>query len=286
MDKQFPFKGFILITGLPRTGTTLTGNIIGSCKDVEYFFEPPLIPTLFHEMPEMKDDQVKALFEAYCTQELMHQSLAGRRINFNKYDDSYIGNQKSLENIEQRLQKSHRTSEVLEQSKSHTFCMKVPGVASSLNRLKALYPEITIVHISRDFNSIARSIHSKGWFNSENPNRIYPSRRVGNDLVPSMVPNEWAHQWSDLNEMERIAIYISSQLEGLQAAPKDYELHYNSFVNDPKVFPDLLDSVGLEHGTRTAAILASIQTVPHKKFAMASKVRNEIREAASRFGMV
>ena len=286
MEKPFPFKDFILITGLPRTGTTLAGKVIGSCQQVEYFFEPPLIPTFFHHMAALPTEQIKALFEAYCIQELMNQALSGRRLNFNSNDDSYIGNYKEPASWEQRLLKSYRASELAALSHASIFCMKVPGVAHSLKTIKALYPEIKIVLITRDFNSIARSIRAKGWFNSENPNIIYPSKRVGNDFVPSMVPDPWANQWSDLNEEERIAVYIFSQLEGLETAPKDYVLHYDSFVNDPKIFPNLLDSMGLKYGTKTAPLLESIQAHPYAKFSMASKVRDEIRERAMRFGMV
>ena len=37
----------VIVTGIPRSGTSIVGKVLGSLYDVEYAFEPPLVPFFY-----------------------------------------------------------------------------------------------------------------------------------------------------------------------------------------------------------------------------------------------
>ena len=82
----------VLITGLPRTGTTFFGNFLGSAQDVDSFqLMPPMMPIrCLIVLIAFLGRNGTQLLESYRFEELLSQSIAGRRLNFNPCDDSFV----------------------------------------------------------------------------------------------------------------------------------------------------------------------------------------------------
>ena len=92
-----------MILGNPRSGTSLLGKLIGSCKNCEYSFEPELLPYLLNIYNDLTKDKWKQIFEGYIEEELFFNLLLGRKINFRKYEDSSIDILKSKNEISNKL---------------------------------------------------------------------------------------------------------------------------------------------------------------------------------------
>ena len=96
-------KNIIWIIGPQRSGTSLTGKILGSMKEVEYFYEPELLFSLMPSINKIDKKIWSILFETYVVEDLFFNNLTGRKINLKKFEESYIGNYLSKKNINTRL---------------------------------------------------------------------------------------------------------------------------------------------------------------------------------------
>ena len=97
----------VVITGVARSGTTILAKIIGSFCDVNYLFEPAimlLVPPLIQKK-FLSEKQGADLLKGVLFEDFYLQMIQGRYVNFNKNDDSYIGNYLDLKNVEQRWEK-------------------------------------------------------------------------------------------------------------------------------------------------------------------------------------
>ncbi len=250
----------ILITGLPRTGTTFFGNFLGSAQNVEYFFEPPMMPLLLNCINSVDRAKWIQLFEGYCLDELLSQSIAGRRLNFNRGDDSFVYKFKDREEIEDRLKKSFRSSELESIIDSYTFAFKTPGVTEAISQLQELYPEWQVVVVFRKYEDVLASIVTKGWFDDSSPHQIKPSEKIGTSLVPLNVDEKWKTAWPELSVIERSIVYMNTQLVGTRKIKNPIRLNYDEFVSDPEVLLTCFERLNMEPTQETNELIASIRT--------------------------
>ena len=89
------FNSIHWITGPARSGTSLIGEIFYTLKNVEYFYEPEFLFSLLPAMHKLKADYFELLYKTYLSEELVFNSIVGRKINFRTIDQSYIGNSKT-----------------------------------------------------------------------------------------------------------------------------------------------------------------------------------------------
>ncbi|WP_204343871.1 sulfotransferase [Psychroserpens algicola] len=250
----------ILISGLPRTGTTFFGNILGSCEGVEYFFEPPMVNKLFTYVNDIDKTVWQDIFEDYCLNELLANSIAGRRLNFNANDDSHIFNYKSKAEIDTRLEKSWRAAELEEQLNSYTFAFKTPGVSNYLQTVLDYYSNWHLVIVFRTYEDILNSILVKGWFNDDNKNKITPYVTVDGAKIPTVISSDWHKDWSQLNEIERAMIYMNEQFKYLSQLKNYTRVDYNKFVENPKVLLDYFERLNVNPTAKTHELLKTIRT--------------------------
>jgi len=57
-------------------------------KNVEYFFEPPILTSLLLKKDELSNKSLIELLQFYFFDDFLLNSLSGRYINLNKNDDS------------------------------------------------------------------------------------------------------------------------------------------------------------------------------------------------------
>jgi hypothetical protein len=249
----------ILITGLPRSGTTFFGNILGSCEQVEYFFEPALVNKLFTYVEKIDETIWKDIFEGYCLNELLANSIAGRRLNFNSYDDSHIFNYKSKSEIDKRLAKSWRAAELEEQLNNYIFAFKTPGVSNYLQKVLSFYSKWNLIVVFRNYEDILNSILIKGWFNDDNKNKITPYITINNAQIPTVISEKWHQEWSRLNEIERAMIYMNEQLDYLSQLENYTRVDYNKLVENPNIILDYFKELNLKPTAKTHELLKTIR---------------------------
>jgi len=250
----------VLITGLPRTGTTFFGNFLGSAQDVEYFFEPPMMPSLLNCIDRVSRQEWTQLFESYCFEELLSQSIAGRRLNFNPCDDSFVYKFKSKEEIEGRWECSFRSSDLERIVGDYTFAFKIPGVTEAIAQLQKQYPEWQVVVVFRKYEDVLASIVTKGWFDDSSPHKIKPFKEFGSSCVPLCIDENWKQAWSELSVVERSIIYMNTQLVSTRKIISPINLNYDEFVRNPEVLLKCFERLNVEPTEKTNELIKSIRS--------------------------
>jgi len=276
-------KSNIIISGLPRSGSTLLGNLIGSGNKVEYFFEPPLISPLLSLIDELSSDSFKMIYDYYIKNELILSSIAGRRLNFNTNDDSHIYRYKTKDEINVRLNKSWRASELNQLLDQYSIAFKTPGISNNLLKLQSYYPNWKMVIIFRKYEDILKSIIVKGWFDDTNPNIITTYKLFGESRVPNSIPNLWEIRWKNLSVEERAMIYINEQFSSLRTIDNYIRVDYEKLVNDPNTHLNILfNELGVSQTNKTEDLIASIYQKPDNNLnlSLPKGIDFEIKEEA------
>ena len=196
----------VWITGSARSGTSILGKILSTLKGVEYAFEPEY---LFYILPQI------------------HMCL-GRRANFKKNEDSFIGNSLSPKNIKKKLKINISRSDFetyLDKNKKKLL-IKIPDVSRHLVLLAKYYPKNKFIIISRNNNSIANSLLKKGWFKDRNNLPwIYNS--------PDILGKNIYKKWLQLDEKERIKLYIKQMDNNFIKIKNKYIVKYENLTKNP-----------------------------------------------------
>ena len=248
----------ILLTGAPRSGTTLLGNLLHSCEGVEYFFEPKVVLPLLALMESIDEANWRTLFETSLVADGMMDRVAGRTINLNPHDDSYFGRAKGEAELAQRMGHSWAAVEAQGVCAQRVLVWKSPEAGIWAKDLKRLYPGMRVVAIWRSQKEVARSMVAKGWFAGSKEARWFHQdgdmpfwwhRRRGKGLKKF---------WFDLDEMEKAATLWSSVWGGLGEGM--YVVLYSELCGKPQeVFSSLCTFLGLEPGPMTAGLLSTVR---------------------------
>ncbi len=249
----------ILVTGAPRSGTTLLGNLLHSCEGVEYVFEPKTVLPLLALMDSIPEADWRVLFETTLVAEGMMDRVAGRAINLNSYDDTYFLRAKSARNMVRRLGLSWSAIEAQQACKSRTLVWKSPEAGMWAQDLRRLYPGMRVVAIWRSEEEVVRSMMAKGWFagrqearwfHGEGDQPFWWHRRRGTGLDKF---------WIDLDEEAKASILYESVWAGLGQGV--HITNYPGLCQFPQmVFSALCTFLGLEPGPMTPGLLQGVRT--------------------------
>ena len=251
----------ILITGAARTGTTMMGQLIQSLEDVEYIFEPPALFALMPLIDSIDAEHWRLLYETYLFEDALMEALAGRRLNFNTHDDSYICRAKSEAEVEDRLSKSHRRSELVDRAVRTSIAYKMPDMIPSVPRLTELFPDTATVIMVRRPDRVIASVLSKGWFSDKSLRDapgVWPFRRHRGFAVPFWLPTGDTEAWLDADETERSALYYLYMYEPPRPASA-IVVDYDAFIEEPtEAFARLVERLGRTLGPKTPKLLANV----------------------------
>lgn len=256
----------IIITGCARSGTTLIGKILSTASNVEYFFEPESLVSLFAFASSLSDDLYKNFYCSLLVEHLCFGSLAGRNLNFNSNDDSYVGNSKDHLELERRTSKSWRREEVLDILDNIKPVFKIPSILPFIPKNHyANFPESKIVCILRDPSSVYRSIKSKQWFTRRaavlapywGHNQSVPHV---SSLAPYWVREKDLRGWITMTETQKFAYYYELIYKSALNTIKNLVLiDYNRLVDNPqKIIDSLFLDLGLKSTPMTDNVLSSV----------------------------
>lgn len=252
----------ILVSGSARSGTTIMGKLLHSCRGVEYTFEPPTLYSLFALMPRMDLSHWNLLYETYLYEEFFMNSLAGRSINCNREDDSSIFRVKTTEEVADRQVRSHSKVELEARAERYQLAFKMPDIVRYLPALKERYPGTRVVAMTRSAPEVFRSLRVKGWFEDKNlqeTNNIWPCYRRAGKKVPFWVAEQDAEGWLGMDELSRIAYYYLSVNAPLDRISDVIRVRYTDLLSAPsETLGRVREQLGLQEGPKTAEVIASV----------------------------
>ncbi|MBT6229931.1 MAG: hypothetical protein HOI47_25090 [Candidatus Scalindua sp.] len=213
-------KDMIVVTGIFRSGTTITGKIIGSFKGVEYAYDPPL---LFYANALMRRDSSKKenmmnWIKVYLYYDYYLNYLQGR-YNFRSKDEgSCVLHMKPYSEVMEKWFSSGNAFETINRSsnKDIRFSFKFCNLYDLLESFVDEFSGIRIIDITRDLNRVLVSVIAKKWFFRERLTDdaavLWPFRVCENEIrVPYLVDESDVDFWCNANDITR-SVYICCKL--------------------------------------------------------------------------
>ena len=227
----------ILIGGPGRSGTRILGSLFDSLKNTEYAFEPLMLYALIPSIETLPRDDWKLLFETFLVEEFLFNAMAGRYLNFNENDYSFVRMSKSDEEIEDRLGRTRTRNEILESASERRIVIKVPDLMPYMERVMTYYPGIVLVVMLRKPESVIGSFVRKHSYADDNllgPWNYPPYRRHGEYFLPSWIAPEDISSFVEMNEVERCCYAYARGYENLPVGENVLVVDYDEFVQHPE----------------------------------------------------
>ncbi len=283
----------IIIGGSARSGTTIMGKLLSSLKSVEYLIEPPMLSSLLLRSGTLDDSTLKELLQFYFIDDFLLDSLAGRRINLNENDDSYILHVKTQKEIQKRQEKSYKRIELEEISKEATFCFKDHRVSFFLDVINRLFPDNNLILMHRNPNDIINSLMMKKWFSNQYlsadfPHQVHAVKIIKGIKIPFWVEPKYEDFWLKAEEVDRCAYYCKRIFEEMfYHADNAIIVSYDQFILRPEDFLfDLMRRLNLTIGEKTNSILETINYRNKERVNYLDKVSEPISKDLQRLDSI
>lgn len=263
-------KNLIWITGPARSGTSILGKIISTTKYTEYFFEPELLFSLLPMMRKLSLPEWNLIYKTYLSEELLFNSVVGRKLNFRSIDDSFIKNSFSQKEIKFKLN-NKLSSKVLKKyinKKKIKMIIKIPDLINELIILKKRFKRNKFISTNRNSFDILKSLIKKNWFDQKNiVNNNFPLKMHNGYKYPFWVPIDDQKKWKNYNSQERSAHYIILMKNKIKELNPNYIINYEELLESPKnTVLNLCKNLNLDLTKKTISIIKSIdQKKLHKK---------------------
>jgi Sulfotransferase family len=271
----------VMVTGMYRGGTTLTGKLLGSLRNVEYIFEPPLIHHLDYLLQENEIDYrlVAELFRTYLAEDYMLNYLHGRRYNMRPSDDSSIFQTKSYEECVGRWAKINRLRDAIDlyREEGPRLIFKSPAKYTVIPIFLEFYPAFKVVEIVRDLRDVLSSILSKGWFSDENIQDweygIWPFAQNNLTNAPYVSGLSDIDDYEKADEETRAIDYINAMMKKRFEITKFveskyttclYSFKYEDLLQNPRVAVSKISNfLQMELTSKTEEIIKTIENRKH-----------------------
>lgn len=261
-----------LVTGIPRSGTTIVGKTIGTFTDVEYAFEPPLVPYINAHLrhKEIPKERAVDTLRAYLHFDYFANYVQGRKYNFRPSDASCVLKMKSIPHVVERWSTSGRTRDAMKRSQQPLFAFKSPGAYNVAAALADRYPDIRIIDLSRSLRRVVASLSAKGWFDDDqlhaDTTALWPFHDVDREyMVPYHVSPADTDRWQTMNAATRI-VYICNQIAESKLAFREtidddqyHEIAYETFVEETEQTVSRLAAfLNRDFGVKTEAVVETV----------------------------
>jgi len=202
----------LVITGAPRSGTSLLGKLVSSLEGIEYHYEPPMVWVLsaLLSMKALSPEAASVLLQLHLHEDLLLESAHGRKANLRPGDESLVLNSMPWAELHARWHNIRNRDDAIRYilEKKLRLAFKTPSVLDAIPFLRSALPESKFLIIMRDGRDVVRSILKKRWLSEEGlENNYWPYKVVDGFKVPHLVEDEKAGEWSRMNEMTR-ACYL------------------------------------------------------------------------------
>lgn len=203
----------VILTGTARSGTTLVGKILATLDRLEYHYEPAGLYMILGLVVQGALDWAAGaeLLRVYLCEDLLLETILGRRVNLRARDDSCFLIGRTREEWERRMNCLHSRRDAAEAARRERkrLCVKMPLIHDSLGFLTEALGACQILMMVRDGRDVVQSMLRKGWLEEDALlEEFWPYRRTpeGN-LVPYWVEDSMAAFWKAANPETR-ACYL------------------------------------------------------------------------------
>ncbi|MGA7802792.1 MAG: sulfotransferase [Gammaproteobacteria bacterium] len=247
VDSPTRFEGrVVLLTGVGRSGTSILGKLIGSMDRTYYLFEPAvmkLLPALC-----VLDSDRKAVYgsalRALLFEDYVLQVVHGRALNFNRQDDSCVEHYMLRSDIEARWSTLRRRDDAIAylDRQDARYVIKTPEFQPLSEILEDAFPDMKLIHITRNGNDVVSSAVARGWYSDTymNENIVDWVRKgdQGGCNVPWYLDEESQAHFGGWNvETRAAAVWRCLTDHGIrhsEARPgQSMEVSYEELVRDP-----------------------------------------------------
>jgi hypothetical protein len=232
----------VLITGAPRSGTTLLGKLVGSLERLEYHFEPPSLYMLGAAAAagELPMPLAQQLLTVYLCEDLLLESAHGRGVNLRPTDDSQVLHRLQWGELHERWHQVGNRAEAIAFCQHHELrlALKMPNLFDALELMRHTMDGLKIVVSVRNGVDVIRSIVHKGWVGDDSLKRdLWPyAPHTGHVAVPYWVPEVYRQRWVTMNMTSRATLMwtVHAALGLAQRGKADvYEVRYEELVASP-----------------------------------------------------
>lgn len=237
----------IIITGAPRSGTTLAGKLISSLHGLEYHFEPPTFYMIcsLYASGQLPLETAASLLGVYLSEDLFLESVHARGVNLRPSDDSLVLNAKSWMEIHRRWTEVGNRADALKWIKREglRLAVKMPNVLDAITLLEHTMPEMQVILVVRDGRDVVRSILRKGWVSDEGLQaELWPYIPDQHGVpIPYWVPEVYRARWTTMTPESRACVMWAYHAELAQRRTQSHPvddwlivLRYESLLGRPE----------------------------------------------------
>lgn len=203
----------ILITGAPRSGTTIFGKIISTLNNIEYHFEPPTFYVLssLYAAGQLDKKSAVDMMQVFLYEDLFLESVHGRKVNLRPNDDSLILNSKDWQLINERWQSIGNRADamaLIAEGRAR-LAVKMPNVMDGMSVIREAMPDCKVALIIRDGRQVVRSVVKKRWVSKESlETELYPYHDIDSPVnAPYWVETKHLDDWVVWSETTR-SVYM------------------------------------------------------------------------------
>lgn len=205
-------KNTLVITGAPRSGTSLLGKLVSTLQGIEYHFEPPMVWVLASllSMKAVTPEIASILLQLHLHEDLLVESAHGRKANLRPGDDSMVLNSIRWAELLSRWQSVRNRDDAIRSisEKKLRLAFKTPSVIDAIPFFNFALPESSFLVIMRDGRDVVQSIIQKRWLTDEGLRENYwPYKSVDGNWAPHLVEDSMVGKWTKMNEATR-ACYL------------------------------------------------------------------------------
>jgi hypothetical protein len=264
----------VILTGLPRSGTTILGRLVGSFRSVEYAFEPPVVAYLDAQSRHdiLESSTISELLKVYLYYDYFAEFVHGRKYNFRPSDASNVLAMQTVPEILDKWNRVATMDDAVKTATEYTFSFKFPGVYHVLSDFYNRFPTVHVVDIGRNLDRVLISLFNKQWFFDQNLGEdatgLWPFHETnGQYVVPYLVAEDDIEWWQTMSAETR-TVYICNRLaEDRLAFEEQYgdrdtyhQIRYERLIDEPETITDELTTIlGLSRGSTTNAIIDEIE---------------------------
>ena len=205
-------KNTIVITGSPRSGTSLLGRLISTLEGIDYHFEPTMVSVLsaLLSMKALSPEVASVLLQLHLHEDLLLESAHGRKANLRPGDDSLVLNSIHWTELLTRWQAVSNHNDAIRyiSDKHLQLAFKTAGIIDLIPFLEVALPESRFIIIMRDGRDVVKSIIKKRWLSDEGlEDNYWPYKLVDGIKAPHLVEDSMVGDWAKMNEVTR-ACYL------------------------------------------------------------------------------
>ncbi len=268
----------VIVNGAARSGKTLVGKILGSCKNTEYLDEPwlPMVLAMSAGLGLVSRRLAVPMLRVYVN-EMLNDRILMRHANFRPSDLTSIWSQKDPEEIFTRLIRLKTRKDVREykRDKKTTLVINLTDTLPYQDLLKEAFPGSRTVHVVHEGLLVASETLRKRWYSDEELKKptlaqLYRPYGIGRakKYLYFWVKEGEEKYYLSLSEYARGLYYwrqfMEASLGHIARANKDiYSLRLPDFLRSPKTeLARLARWLRLESTEQTANLIANLSYRP------------------------